>query len=126
MAAVTPDGSAQAQPVISEFQRIYQGGLDGVIRLFDDFTNDYPLITTICMVAFMALGIFSILSFSIAAVVSGATLAALSLALGKNIFSDPGKFWERLQPSLSAIFTCGANDSKDVDNNNSEAEGPQT
>jgi len=93
---------------MNEFQRIYNKGLDEIPRVFDQFTEEYPLTATVCMVAFMILGISSVLSFSITAMVSGATLAALSLVLGKNIFSDPAKFWERLQPALTALFTCGA------------------
>jgi hypothetical protein len=117
-------------PPMNEFQRIYNEGLDEIPRVFDQFTEKYPLIATVCMVVFMVLGISSILSFSITAIVSGTALAALSLALGKNIFSDPAKFWERLQPALTALFTCSAKEgaettTDDDDNSRAEVETPR-
>lgn len=84
----------------TEFHRVYNNWIDNVNKIL---VEEFPISSTIFVVAAAFFGFFSFLTFSISAMICGTLLATLSVTSGIAIQRNFPKFWENLQKSVIEI-----------------------
>lgn len=76
--------------------------------------HKYPLIATICMVAFPIFALMLFMTITVTGIISAVALTGLTYAVGKSIFTDCGSFWSNFKTSMSGLFTCGSSEAPPV------------